>query len=240
MGERIYWHGNAAKTWVLQRLLDDGARSVIDHGCGAGGHWPDVLADHPGISYLGWDPNRRSAAKARRRGLNVSTEFPFVRVDAVVSFSVLEHVRDRARYMAEARAVLSDEGRFYLNYDDGHFRTRFDPDLSMRDNVESAKALIHNRLARFMGSGYQRRVTPGEAYHLARRVGLEIVESRYHNLEAFKWLSRYCDGDEFMAMWADVEERLNAEVDVRDERLRGDDSVLWQVMASKTLVLRPI
>ena len=60
------------------------------------------------------------------------------RLDAgifLVSFSVLEHVVDRRRYLQAARANLAPGGRAYLNYDSGHFTVDADP-------AERAKAVL--------------------------------------------------------------------------------------------------
>ena len=69
---------------------------------------------------------------------------------AVVSFSVLEHVVDRARYMAAVRANLHPQGRVYLNYDSGHF-------VADADLRERAKALASHLLARLGSESRYRR-----------------------------------------------------------------------------------
>ena len=124
--------GNTAKLYCLQ-LLDDavgranGEFRIVDLGCRDGRNFVELLRRHPNVRYAGIDPSRGSIAAARRLlpGAELVHAPAYdVRVepaDAVVSFSVLEHVVDRPRYMEAVRANLAPGGRVFLNYDSGHF-----------------------------------------------------------------------------------------------------------------------
>jgi SAM-dependent methyltransferase len=83
---------------------------VIDYGCGNMPYRP--LFEAAGCKYLGADfdgtPDIAIAADGRIDAADASA-------DLVVSFQVLEHVRDLGRYFAEARRVLKPGGRLLLS-----------------------------------------------------------------------------------------------------------------------------
>jgi len=239
----MYWPGNAAKAFTIRRLLDDAAGrdvTVLDHGCGGGGDWPAILSENPNVRLVAWDPY----TAANIPGADVRTCFPDdIVADYVVSFSVLEHVRDRFEYLRQARDALGKGGVFYLNYDDGHFRIPIDPDDGLRRCARAVARVVLNAVAaRRTGPGFQRRVTVAEADSLIEAVGFTVERVWYHNVEAFKRLAKTIPphrADEFAAFWLSVEDRLNSDFAGRspDER-RGDTSTLWEVAASRTLLLR--
>src|SRR5580704_5574447 len=83
---------------------------VIDYGCGNMPYRP--LFQAAGARYLGADfegtPDIAIAPDGRIDAADASA-------DVVVSFQVLEHVRDLARYFAEIRRVLKPGGRLLLS-----------------------------------------------------------------------------------------------------------------------------
>lgn len=83
---------------------------VIDYGCGNMPYRP--LFEAAGCKYLGADfdgaPDIAIAPDGRIDAADASA-------DVVVSFQVLEHVRDLGRYFAEARRVLKPDGRLLLS-----------------------------------------------------------------------------------------------------------------------------
>jgi SAM-dependent methyltransferase len=259
MSVRIsYWPGNAAKSTVIDEILGDanGASvTVFDHGCGDGGDWARVLSDHPNVELVAWDPDQTAAERAAARlaghKANISVgHFPEgARADVAVSFSVLEHVHDRPAYLAQARSVLSSGGRFFLNYDDGHFRTVFDPDEPFSAALANTRVLLHNRLAGLLArfgrvAHYQKRVSIAEVGELVTRAGFRVGRSWYHNLDAFKWLSKHvpeAQRSEFTTFWREVEDRLNRDFDVPlTSPQRGDPAALWQIAGSRTVELTAV
>jgi len=241
----VHWPGNAAKSRVIRDLLARGARRVFDHGCGAGGAWPAILAAHPDLELIGWDPDRAALSRARerlagRRVRIVDTIPALVEADAIVSLSVLEHVHDRTGYLALAKRHLAPDGTFYLNYDDGHFRVAFDVDRPALWPAQ-VRLWVHNQLARLgRRRDYQRRVTRTEADRLVAAAGFGVADVWYGNVAALKELSKTIPPErakEFQAFWLDVETRLGAFAAAgRSER--GDSTNLWSIMPSRTLVLR--
>lgn len=253
----MYWPGNSAKAFVIDEVLrraGGGELTVLDHGCGSGGDWPAVLHDHPHLRLVGWDPHRPSAEAAaraldgKRATIHAGALPPGTTADVVVSFSVLEHVLDRVTYLRQAREALAPGGRFFLNYDDGHFRLPFD--LDEKANLwPNAKVLAHNRLAPLLARvgqvhRFQRRVTADEVQTLLAATGFEVESSWFHNVESLRRLAKTMPPDRaeaFARVWVEVETQLNESFgDVRTGAMqRGDDAALWQVAGSRTLLLRP-
>lgn len=208
--------GNTAKLYCLQ-LIDraaeaaDGEFRIVDLGCGTGSNFVELLRRRPNVAYVGVEPGAGAAAEARRRlpGAEIVTAPAYdVRVEpahAVVSFSVLEHVVQRARYLEAARANLRPDGRVYLNYDSGHF-------VADADLRERAKALASQALARVGSeSRYRARVREDEFRSLAARAGLRIAEDRVFNtdLKRLYPLVPEARREEFMARWLAYELELN-------------------------------
>ncbi len=208
--------GNTAKLYCLQ-LIDEaaaeaeGAFRVVDLGCGTGSNFVELLARRPHVAYVGIEPSSAAAEEARRRlprAEIVTAPAYDVRVepaDAVVSFSVLEHVVQRARYLEAAAANLRPGGRFYLNYDSGHFVA----DVDLR---ERAKAVASQVLARVGSeSRYRARVGEHEFRSLAAKAGLRIVEDKVFNTD-LKRLYPHVPPDRrelFMERWLAYELELN-------------------------------
>jgi hypothetical protein len=186
------------------------------------------------VVYVGVEPSRRSAEDARRRlpGSEIINAPAYdVRREpahAVVSFSVLEHVVDRPRYMGAVRANLRDDGLAYVNYDSGHF-------VADADLAERAKGLASRLLAHFGSeSRYRKRVSASELDGLVEGGGLYVVDDKVFNTD-LKRLFPLVDGDRreaFMERWLSFELELNElGLPYRDE--------LDSVFRTRNLVLSP-
>lgn len=256
-GEKLYWIGNIAKTRIISEILRDNPGpqrvDVFDYGCGDGGDWPRILADHPHIVLSGYEPYGPMAETARRRlyGLNArilsDAEFATLNdsADIVVSFSVFEHVIARPEFLAHARRILRPDGLFYLNYDDGHFRyvlNLAEPRLwivAVRSALLTLISGVTGRLNRV--ERYQRRVLASEASKLIYDAGLRMQRCDYHNVESLKELAKTIPDEqaqEFSASWLAFEIELNRKFLFYGHPRFGDDANLWRVTTSRTLLLR--
>jgi SAM-dependent methyltransferase len=181
MSRRMYWLGNIAKSRVVGEILEAHPATpitIFEYGCGDGGDWRRVLADRPDIRVVGYEPDKASANRARQRlrGMPVeiytadAIETLNLSADCIVTFSVFEHVIDRPAFLAHAKRLLAPAGIFYLNYDDGHFRSRLDlTDVSTWGPAfrSMARTLMSGPAASIGRRGkYQRRVDSGDADHL--------------------------------------------------------------------------
>ena len=231
--------GNTAKLYCLQ-LIDRAAAEttgdfrIVDLGCGTGSNFVELLRRRPNVVYVGVEPSRNAADEARRvlpAAEIVNAPAYAVRVEpahAVVSFSVLEHVVDRPRYMEAVRTNLRGDGRAYLNYDSGHFVA----DVDLR---ERAKALASQVLARLGSeSRYRARVREGEFASLLRSSGLSVVEDKVFNTDVKRLFPHVPTETRsaFMERWLSFELELNElGIEYRDE--------LASIFRTRNVVLEP-
>jgi hypothetical protein len=163
------------------------------------------------VRYVGVEPARAAAEEAQRtlrEAEIINAQAYDVRVEpahAVVSFSVLEHVVHRSRYLDAARENLRRDGRLYLNYDSGHF-------VADANLTERAKALASRILARFGSeSRYRAPVRDEEFRALADAARLRIVEDKVFNTDVKRLFPLVSDDrrDRFMERWLAFELDLN-------------------------------
>jgi len=98
---------------AIDRLADRIAaqdKVVLDFGCGSMPYAPLFTAR--GASYIGADLGDAHDVEIRPNGTLTA---PNKSTDLVVSFQVLEHVRDIDTYLREADRVLSDDGLLLLS-----------------------------------------------------------------------------------------------------------------------------
>lgn len=246
----LAWFGNAAKMRIIQALTADAKpKTIFDFGAGRGAGWPETLALHPEITLICYEPS--GAAAELRKAVPSAQVFNGdigevdAQADYIVSFSVFEHVYDRGAYLANARRLLKPGGKFFLNYDDGHFRKRLDlNDTSnwsgtLREHLRNLAAPVLPRIGQV--GHYQARVNRHDVDLMVSSAGFETIESRYENLASLKSLSGSVPADDrarFATFWLDVEERLNQDFDIAVKSWLGDPALLWREMASRTLSLR--
>jgi SAM-dependent methyltransferase len=209
-------YGNTAKLYCLE-LIDgaasetDGEFTVLDLGCGTGSNFAELLARRPNVRYIGVEPVRAAAERARLTlpGAEIINATAYgVRVDpvhAVTSFSVLEHVVDRPRYVEAAALNLRPGGRIYLNSDSGHF-------VADADLCERVKGLTSRVLARLGSeSRYRARVRAEEFRALVNGAGLRIVDDKLFNTDIKRLFPLVPEErrDAFMERWLGFELGLN-------------------------------
>ena len=257
----MYWAGNSAKSRIIDEVTEyavehpEEAILVFDFGCGVSAPWPNILTRHKNISYVGFDPSlsRIAEAKHNLRGYNAqllsSADLQAAKFKAkfILSFSVLEHVYDRASYLRKAHMHLADGGTFYLNYDDGHFRRMVDLSAPLswprRYRTYFANKVVEWQAKRGIAVNYKRRVHRTEIDMLVPACGFQVVDSFYSNLVAFKEIYKTVPPEQreiFSRFWIDTEATLNACFKHQAPEKYGDDCNLWGHMASRTLVLRRI
>ena len=245
-----FWPGNVAKHRILKLLVQSAEPiAVLDYGAGSGGHWPEVLRRFPHISLTAFEPYEPSCVSLRERFRDlpnarvVSHVETAHQVDAVVSFSVLEHVYDRPSYIETAFRWLRPGGTFFLSYDDGHFRRKLDlsaPSLGpLREHFGNLGAPLWPRIGK--KAWYQARVQKADADRIIAGAGFEIVAERYENMESMKRLAcamPVAKLGAFMDFWLETESALNDRFSIEGKAHLGDANLLWHEMATRTLELR--
>lgn len=257
MISKLYWLGNVAKSRIIDEILklSPGPEpvTVFDYGCGDAGDWPQILADHPHLTMIGYEPYMPSCQRARERLKDCSAQILSgqdiytlnIQADFIVSFSVFEHVVNREEFLGQAKRFLAPTGLFYLNYDDGHFRNLLEvsrlstwlPALRAwgRTVVSQPLAMLGQQ------SHYQRRVKAEEADTLVMKAGFRIEREEYHNLTSLKELSKSIPEDlrqAYAQWWLESEKALNENFRVKlISPVYCDFTNLWQQMVSRTLCL---
>jgi 2-polyprenyl-3-methyl-5-hydroxy-6-metoxy-1,4-benzoquinol methylase len=214
--------GNSAKlyclNWIENYINQHGAAvRILDLGSGTSGNFVTLLKRYPQVQYVGIEPSAEACAIARKQLpeeqatiLNDYAYDMFGRLvhepfDIIVSFSVLEHVVQRLRYLTSAAACMGKDSHFLINYDAGHF-------VYPKHLKERAKNILGPILARFgIERYYQRFVKEADFHKLVAQAGMVISEAKSFNT--------HCKGihkgvpaahqDEHMCRWLEYELWLN-------------------------------
>lgn len=228
-------YGNAAKLYCLH-LLDDaiakahGAFRIVDLGCGDGRNFVELLHRHPDVEYVGVDPSRRAVERARQLlpGAEINNlpayDARFEPANAVVSFSVLEHVADRMRYMEAVHENLAPQGRAYLNYDSGHFGA----DATVVERAKAALAVVFAGLGN--ESRYRARVRSEEFASLLASASLRVLDDKSFNTELKLTYRAIPEArrEVFMERWLEFELALNSAGLGYDERVFRTRNVILE------------
>ena len=208
--------GNAAKLYCL-RALDTLARErselrIVDLGAGTAANAVALLRAHPHVRYVAVEPDEAACRAAERNLAGLAAEVVRAQAydvevgpaDAVVSFSVLEHVYDRDAYFRCIARHLGPGARAWMNYDSGHF-TR----PGARDRVKTALGPVFARLGQ--EQWFQAFVRESELRKLAATAGLEIAEAKSFNTD-LKLLYRLVPEERqeaFTERWLELELAAN-------------------------------
>jgi len=254
--QKLYWLGNAAKSRIIGNILKlvENKENVLifDYGCGDGGDWPAICTDYPQIRLIGYEPSQSSFEKSKGRlksknaliltGNDLDQET--FQADFIVSFSVLEHVRDRVEYFNTAKRYLATGGIFFLNYDDGHFRNTLDlsrPALWPYQALPWFLTLGSKVLGGLMPTSlYQRPVSEDEVGDLVQETGFRVVGDEFANLVSLKRLFATVPPEsqhDYCNFWQQVEERLNTDFSCGSSEHGKAMKNLWQEMYSRTMQL---
>lgn len=120
---------------VIQESLKEGNEKVriLELGCGTASYVPAMIEKYPQVEYAGIEPIQQSFDKA----LEILKDVPRTKVtfqlgydsieglddnsfDVVISFSVLEHVKQLGRFLDMSARYVKEEGLMVHRYDLGH------------------------------------------------------------------------------------------------------------------------
>ncbi len=230
----IYERGNAAKQNIFVALADlakgNVALRVLDLACGDGRLWPLFLDQHPNVEVVGIDTDAKAIARGQAtfkhahlelRVLDAQKPLTDETFDIVVAFSAIEHVVDRPAFLRTVWQALRPQGKAFLNYDVGHFRSH---DLKERLMVPISQLMASVGL---QGS-YMKEVDTSLFQSQAQQQGFIVESIQKHNLHPLKGFFRGAK-DEVLETWIRFENELNALY--TPEQL---DAVMW----STTLILK--
>lgn len=214
--------GNTAKlyciNWIENYIKDNGDTvRILDLGSGTSGNFVELLQRYPDLTYVGIEPYDAACEKARRdlKGNNVTiindsaydimgrlVENPF---DIIVSFSVMEHVVQRQRFLDSAAACMTDKSYFLINYDAGHF-------VHPGSMKERLKNIIGPMLAQVGIERYfQKFMREGDFEKMVKQSDMKITEAKSFNT-ALKGIHKIVPDvykDDHLQRWLDYELWLN-------------------------------
>jgi len=120
--DEALWYEHMARYIFAADFVKE--KRVLDAGCGSG-YGADFLASQGAKFVLGVDNSQEAIdyAKAHYRRENLefgvmdvtALSLPDKSFDVVVSFEVIEHLRDQERFLAEMRRILKEDGVFCLS-----------------------------------------------------------------------------------------------------------------------------
>jgi SAM-dependent methyltransferase len=213
--------GNTAKlyclNWIAAYAEGKNAVSILDLGSGRSQNFIELLRRYPQVRYVGVEPDAHECAEARRltHGLNATIIQGFgydlygrmvqEKFDLVTSFSVMEHVYERPKYLRAAADCLKPDGRMLINYDAGHFRAP----ATLRERVKNVVGPILATLGN--QSYFQKFVREADFHQWARAAGLTIVEAKSFNTR-LKGIYKGVPPEHreaYMTRWLALEEWLN-------------------------------
>src|SRR5690606_27172591 len=214
--------GNTAKVyclnWIENYIQTHGESiRILDVGSGTSNNFVKLLRRYPNVTYVGVEPYASACEKARQdlQGENVKiindsaynimgrlVDTPF---DIVVSFSVMEHVVQRQRFLDSVAACLSDNAYFLINYDAGHF-------VHPASFKERIKNILGPLLAQFgIEQYYQLFVRDDDFRQMVRKANMSIIESKHFNT-TLKGIHKVVPEDyqeEHLQRWLEYELWLN-------------------------------
>ena len=212
--------GNSAKLYCLEWIEEQVLKKkegfkILDLGCGTAQNVVSLLRLYPWIYYVGIEPLKQSYLQAKKNlnGLNASVynanaygchKIVKERFDAIVSFSVLEHVYKRKDYLYSAKECLDDDGYFLINYDAGHFHSR-----SLKEKL---KNIIGPILAPLGIERYYQSFVKKESFlKIVDEAGFRIIETKFFNTPlkgVYKVIPKN-RRNEYMLKWLEFELLLN-------------------------------
>lgn len=194
-----------SKQFFLERVIEktrngDSARPIklLDFGCGTASYVPALLEHDSFLTYVGIEPIAASfkAAEQNLAGCDRATvhfqlgydPIPGVDLgtcDAVVSLSVLEHVKHLDTFIAKSAEYLRPGGLLVHRYDLGHALY-----------THSLKEWIHVRLGNNLPSvlperQFVRYVPEPEVQALFMKHAVVVTESTYHQMPNLKQLEKW-------------------------------------------------
>ena len=218
------WLGNASKFRIINQISGHAGAVILDYGAGPGSNWAYIFPQLKDVTLYLLEPDpvvnavlRKNVAHLGNRVHIISEIDPRLRFDYILSFSVFEHVAYPAAYLSVARKHLAANGRFFLNYDDGHFQHWIDlgNPRSWRAGLSGLWARVKAPLARLMGrtSLDLNRHSEAEIEALIEANGFRVDKKIYENFATLKNMFKACPSGQqaaFMQRWCELEQSANA------------------------------
>lgn len=229
--------GNTAKVyclnWIENYIQTNGENiRILDVGSGTSNNFVELIRRYPDVTYVGVEPYASACEEAKQdlQGNKVTIindsaydimgrliDEPF---DIVVSFSVMEHVVQRQKFLNSVAECLHKDSYFLINYDAGHFKHP----ASFKERIKN----IVGPLLAMVGieQYYQLFMPENDFRQMVSKAGMSIEDAKSFNtmLKGIHKVVPEEYKDEHLQRWLDYELWLN-EIDTP----YNDDLAKWWV-----------
>lgn len=204
---------------------------VLDAGCGNARMWVGLLQALPNVHYYGVEP-ATGLVKTAQDNLpsqnthivagtaeNVSTYFPDVKFDIIISRAVLEHVYYRHDYLESLKEVLATTGKIYLTWGTQHFKG------GLKDHsyniISQLLAAIgnHRYYTRNVSHAWFERTIEKLKFHIDKKAGYSLLA----NKKMHKYVSDTQQSQQALLLWLALEENYNNHALIDDFYLHMDE-----------------
>lgn len=101
---------------IASKYIKD--KTVLDFGCG-GGYGTEYLSRFTNKKIIGFDKNKKTIRITNNyfhsKNLNFSSKLPNEKFDVIVSFQVVEHIKDRKKYYKLLNKLLKPNGKILFS-----------------------------------------------------------------------------------------------------------------------------
>lgn len=209
----MYIKNNTAKQFVFDFIDSTSRKNILDFACGTCSPWVEYLRKNTDVIYHGIDYNAASIARAHElfpekkntillQDWQEKFDLATKKFDIVSTFSSLEHVVDRKKFITNMISYLQDDGFLILNYDSGHFRTGKIKDLIL--NTLSV-VLSFFKIEKY----YTKYVQEDEILSILQECWIKILDKKYFNLPLLKDIHKKIDTEILLTKWYEYEKDLN-------------------------------
>ena len=251
---KLYWPGSVAKFSIANQIYKiakatNGPIVAADLGAGMGGDWPALVDDLPNLTVHLWEPHTPTAnALAKLVSSNrfqVHEDLSEMNgvADIGTSLSVLEHVRNIGEHFRQADNVLKPGGKFFMNFDDGHFRHEAKNLFSPNDFVLPIKESLRTVISKFFPTlipvnKYQKRVLFKDFKSACSNSALILEKIEYSQLPSIKGVAKLFKKPEmqlpFLNSWLNFETEIQNLI--RQEHGTKAEEMIWNLLPARTAI----
>jgi SAM-dependent methyltransferase len=251
---KLYWPGSVAKFSIANQIYkivkaSDGPIIAADLGAGMGGDWPKLVEDLPNLTIHLWEPHTPTANALAK--LVPSNRFQVHEdlsemngiADIGTSLSVLEHVRHIEEHFRQADKVLKPGGKFFMNFDDGHFRHEVKNIYAPSDFVLPLKESLRTIISKFFPTlipvnKYQKRVLYKDFKSACANSSLILYKIECSQLPSIKGVAKLFKKSEnqlpFLNSWLDFETEIQNLI--RQEHGAKAEEIIWNLLPARTAI----
>jgi|688.fasta_scaffold404232_1 hypothetical protein len=251
---RLYWPGSVAKFSIANQIYkiakdSDGPIIAADLGAGMGGDWPKLVEDLPNLTIHLWEPHTLTAnALAKLVSSNrfqVHEDLSEMNgiADIGTSLSVLEHVRHIEEHFRQADKVLKPGGKFFMNFDDGHFRHEVKNIYAPSNFVLPVKESLRTIISKFFPTlipvnKYQKRVLYKDFKCACANSSLILDRIECSQLPSIKGVAKLFKKPEnqlpFLNSWLDFETEIQNLI--KQEHGAKAEEIIWNLLPARTAI----